>query len=504
MAGDPITPETTLAIVMGASEYRFADLEPLPAAANAAVAFLSYLTSKEGLNLPVRNVLDVFDSDKSPRDIDAEIAGFLKRRQDALKQKGLSARDLILYYVGHGGFTAGDQGYFLALRTTVKDHEGTSGLRMVDLAGTLSKSARDLRRFLILDCCFAGSADGFFQMSSPAESMRRKTLESFPRRGTALLCASSASNVALAPSKQPYTMFSGVLLDVLRKGRLTSDAAFSLNQVGAEVREGIQTQFTNEAVRPKVSSPDEREGDIADIPLFPNPGWQAGAVVIHPTESSAVAPSRASKAQVTSVLHLAVGIISFSLPCALALGRIILGERGDLPSLSSYYYSGMHNVFVAGFSAIGVFILSGLGHDADRYGRRDQIGLAVTALLWIGFALVPGMQPTQPTETGKILGMVHFLIVVLLFLMLSYICLVLYPLPAGAIATSRERERNQVYRICGYVILVCILLAVGSGLLPVVRMIDLKPVFWLESMVMIAFGMASLTKGAVILRDLRR
>jgi hypothetical protein len=100
--------------------------------------------------------------------------------------------------------------------------------------------------------------------------------------------------------------------------------------------------------------------------------------------------------------------------------------------------------------------------------------------------------------------MVHFLIVVLLFLMLSYICLVLYPLPAGAIATSRERERNQVYRICGYVILVCILLAVGSGLLPVVRMIDLKPVFWLESMVMIAFGMASLTKGAVILRDLRR
>jgi hypothetical protein len=272
MQGDPVSARSTLAVILGASEYPNAGLDPLKPAANSARDFERYLRSEAGLNLPGENVHNLFDSALSPHLIDDSISTFLKTRQERLMAEGSGrARDLIFYYVGHGGFTPGDQEYFLALRTTTKDREGPSSLRMVDLAGTLAQGARNLRRYLILDCCFASSAYEYFQQSDPVEGIRRKTLDSMPRKGTALLCSSSASNVSLTPKHQDYTMFTGVLLEVLHRGVSDRATALSLADVGAEVLQGIKETYGSKAVRPKVISPDEREGDIASVPLFPNP-----------------------------------------------------------------------------------------------------------------------------------------------------------------------------------------------------------------------------------------
>jgi hypothetical protein len=71
--------------------------------------------------------------------------------------------DVIVYYTGHGGFTENDNKYFLAVRATRKDVTGGSGYRLSNLARTLNTYASDVRRFLILDCCFAARAtDDFF------------------------------------------------------------------------------------------------------------------------------------------------------------------------------------------------------------------------------------------------------------------------------------------------------------------------------------------------------
>jgi hypothetical protein len=128
-----------------------------------------------------------------------------------------------------------------------------------------------LRRFLIFDCCFAAQAYQEFQSPGPAEAARVKTLEDFPKKGTALLCASSAQDVALAPRGEQYTMFSGALLEVLRAGDPTLESNLTLEQLGERVRVAIREKYPDEAVRPEVKSPDEREGDVAKIPLFPNP-----------------------------------------------------------------------------------------------------------------------------------------------------------------------------------------------------------------------------------------
>lgn len=141
---------------------------------------------------------------------------------------------------------------------------------MSDFARTLKQDARDLRRYLILDCCFAASAFVEFQGTGVAETTRVKTLSEFPKKGTALLCACSAHDVALAPRGDQYTMFSGALLEVLKRGDPSLDFRLSLEQLGDRIKEVIKRKYPDTAVRPEVDSPDQREGDVADIPLFPN------------------------------------------------------------------------------------------------------------------------------------------------------------------------------------------------------------------------------------------
>ena len=90
----------------------------------------------------------------------------------------------------------------------------------------------------------------------------------------------------------------------------------------------------------------------------------------------------------------------------------------------------------------------------------------------------------------------------MLFLTLAYFCLALFTQTAGD-PTRQKLQRNIVYRICGYAILACILLIAVVNLLlkgdsPVQA---LHPVFWLESTAVIAFGVAWLTKGEMILKD---
>ena len=70
--------------------------------------------------------------------------------------------------------------------------------------------------------------------------------------------------------------------------------------------------------------------------------------------------------------------------------------------------------------------------------------------------------------------------------------------------TKQKRKRNKIYRISGYVILASlILIALYKFYLEskFVNLQDYKPVFWLESLALIAFGFSWLTKGEAILSD---
>src|SRR6185295_17621765 len=277
MPGEPVSRETTLAILLGGSVWpKSPQLAASAAFARSAQDFKHYLTDDRGFNLPATHILDLFDSPKTSPEIVEDVQNYLKQRLQILP----APRDLFIYYTGHGGFING-RDYFLAVRSTIEGLEGTSSIRVCDLASALRNAARDLRRFLILDCCFAAAAFKEFQ-TTPGTAARLQTLEAFPRRGTTLLCSSSSRNVSIAPEGERNTMFSGALLDVLRNGDAAIDSALSLEDVGLKISELIRERYDDRAVRPEVHSPDQREEDIARMPLFPNPAARAGAGWVPP------------------------------------------------------------------------------------------------------------------------------------------------------------------------------------------------------------------------------
>ena len=66
-------------------------------------------------------------------------------------------------------------------------------------------------------------------------------------------------------------MFSGAILDALRCGSDNEPEKLSLAVVGQMTWDLVKRKYPDEAVRPEVHSPDQRKGDIAVLPLFPNP-----------------------------------------------------------------------------------------------------------------------------------------------------------------------------------------------------------------------------------------
>jgi formylglycine-generating enzyme required for sulfatase activity len=280
-----VTAPTTLAILLGGSTWpKSPQLAASAAFAASARGFREYLTDARGFGLPASNVLDLFDSAKTAPEIVEDIQNYLRQRMATQPPP----RDVFLYYTGHGGFISG-RDYFLAVRSTIEGLEGTSSIRVSDLASALRNGARDVRRFLILDCCFAAAAFKEFQ-STPGAAARLQTLDAFPRRGTTLLCSSSSRSVSIAPEGEEYTMFSGALLDVLRQGDANLETPLSLEDVGLRVGDLIRHKYDDRGVRPEVHSPDQRDEDIARMPVFPNAGGApvAAAVGYAPMSASSI------------------------------------------------------------------------------------------------------------------------------------------------------------------------------------------------------------------------
>jgi hypothetical protein len=197
-------------------------------------------------------------------------------------------------------------------------------------------------------------------------------------------------------------------------------------------------------------------------------------------------------------LRRSVGAIGTLLPFVVSIGKILLDGPGILSSVSYYYYSAMGDVFVGSMCAIGVFLWSYKGYD-----WRDNIAGTVTAVCAIGVALFPIGPDTGATTRQIIIGSIHAAFAAVFFLALAYFALVLFrKTRPDAPPTRMKRVRNKVYTVCGCTILAAIALIAVVRLLPADSPITvLSPVFWLESLAIVAFGISWFVKGEAILKD---
>jgi len=276
------SPQTTLFVLLGASEWpRHRFLKKDAAFLNAAKDVKTYFLKQ--FHLPDVNMLDLFDSEEAADDQDIKIIDFLTRRQDEMKKAGREAKDVLVYFIGHGDFAGSDQQFILAIRRIREENPYSSGLQPKALARTLKEKARNLRQIMIVDCCFAAAAYTGFQ-GGPDQQANAQFSNEFknaqqgegvPRRGTTLLCSSDQRIRSLILSDHSSTMFTKALLSTLTgEGGVPiqvkpQQQKLSLREL-SEISRRFLEEMSPEAPRPALHSPDQSNGRIEDIPFFPN------------------------------------------------------------------------------------------------------------------------------------------------------------------------------------------------------------------------------------------
>jgi hypothetical protein len=201
-------------------------------------------------------------------------------------------------------------------------------------------------------------------------------------------------------------------------------------------------------------------------------------------------------------LRTIIGVLGMALPFVISLGAMAFFQTGLQNSISAYYHTGMRDVLVGMLWAIGFFLFS-----YEGYERADNIAGELACLFAIGVALFPTTPEGATGPVAIVIGVVHLVFAGLLFLTLSYFCIFLFTkTDPETPPTARKLQRNVIYRICGYTMLLSFLLiAVYTYLLPgdlVTSLAPYRPIFWLESLAIFAFGTSWFTKGEGILRDL--
>jgi hypothetical protein len=200
------------------------------------------------------------------------------------------------------------------------------------------------------------------------------------------------------------------------------------------------------------------------------------------------------------LLRKTVGILGMALPFVVFLGGKLFFHASIQSSISSYYYTGMRDVFVGILWTIGFFLYSYRG-----YGPIDNIAGNLACVFAVVVSLFPTTADGANSSAAEIIGSVHLFFAALFFLTLSYFSLVLFTKTnLNKQSTPEKLKRNIVYKVCGYAMLACIvLIAIYSFLLrsAVPGMEAYHPVFWLEAIAIFVFGISWFIKGEAIMGD---
>lgn len=226
-------------------------------------------------------------------------------------------------------------------------------------------------------------------------------------------------------------------------------------------------------------------------------------------KTTSVAKSKFPELVSYLALRKAVGIIGVSLPIVLFVGTVILGHCCHIQgSISKYYHTVMQNVFVGSLCAVALFLWTYKGYAKKEDDKKMLPGDNVAGNLAALFALGVAFFPTRITVDDltqcitviydrEIIGKLHLFWAFLFFCTLAYYSLILF-------TKGENRSKNRLFRICGYTILGCILLIILYIFLlkkPFPQLAEIKPIFWLETFALWAFGISWLTKGNLIVRE---
>ena len=201
-----------------------------------------------------------------------------------------------------------------------------------------------------------------------------------------------------------------------------------------------------------------------------------------------------------AALRRAVGIVAVAFPFVVTVPVYVLSNHTIASSLSANYYQITRNFFVGMLCAIALFMFCDRGYDL-----KDEIAGILSSLFALGVAFFPTTPDQCASHFQKIIGHFHYFFATALFLTLAYFCLVLFRTTAvNRHVTHKKLLRDNIYLACGIAILASMAAIATLSLLDkpnnaidrFILQFHTTPI--LESIALIAFGLAWLVKGEFI------
>lgn len=198
-----------------------------------------------------------------------------------------------------------------------------------------------------------------------------------------------------------------------------------------------------------------------------------------------------------------IGILGISLPILLWLYSCIKGETIQI-SISHYYFTQMRNLFVAIICVVSIFLLTYKGYETiDRVVSL----LAGFFGLIVVFVHTSYKNPSEPClhVPEPITGTIHVVSAGLFLLCLAFMSGFLFTktTPGVKKVVGRKRTRNIIYIACAVVMVLCIVIMIMYFAIQSFfnSLCEIRPVFWLETISLWAFGFSWVIKGETLWRD---
>lgn len=204
-------------------------------------------------------------------------------------------------------------------------------------------------------------------------------------------------------------------------------------------------------------------------------------------------------------LRKAVGWLGILLPFVLSIGLYVFTSCSIQDSISQYYYTRMGSYLTGTLCAVGLFLIAYKGYP----GENDGAWCNFAAVCAFGVAFIPMLLRKEDvccpecivffTSGATWFRFMHFVSAAALFLTMAYLCYFKFTKTnkEHIIKGGRKYNRNRLYRICGITIFFCIIILAGYNLIkhfnPEIRIRTIT--FFLESIMLIAFGTSWLVKG---------
>jgi hypothetical protein len=212
-------------------------------------------------------------------------------------------------------------------------------------------------------------------------------------------------------------------------------------------------------------------------------------------------------------LRKIIGILGMAMP--LLLFAFLYFDNGllyPLESISHYYYTRVSGIFVIILSLLAIFLIIYKGKNSADFYISLMAGI---------FAFLVVLFPTDnitdiccdPSKkyTVTILPVsdfrmyFHYTVAGLFFISLSYMCLFLFTKSDKAPNQRGNQKiiRNRIYRVCGVIMFLSVLLLFAGSLkiIPTVYFEKFPLTFWMETLAIESFGFAWIIKGETLFKD---